>query len=57
LEAWVEGLPRLKFAIVVGTATFFGLLAVSLWLQELTIVHAVMMGPTTVIVYYAFDPQ
>lgn len=56
-EAWVGDLPRLKFAIAVGIASFFGVFAVSLLVQELTTIHAVMMGVTTVIVYYAFDPR
>ena len=57
LEAWVEDLPRLKFAIAVGIASFFGVFVGSLLLQGLTTVQAVMMGVTTVIVYYVFDPQ
>lgn len=57
LEAWAEGLPRLKFAITIGIASFFGVFAVSLLLRELTVVHAVMMGVTMAIVYYAFDPR
>jgi hypothetical protein len=57
LEAWVEDLPRLKFAIVVGIASFIGVFAVSLFFQGANTVHAVMMGVTTVVVYYAFDPR
>ena len=57
LEAWAEDLPRLKFAIAIGIASFFGVFVGSLLLQGLTTVHAVMMGVTTVIVYYAFDPR
>lgn len=57
LEGWAEDLPRLKFAIAVGIASFFGVFVGSLLLQELTTVHAVMMGVTTVIVDYAFDPR
>lgn len=57
LEAWVEGLPRLKYAIAIGVASFFGVFAGSLFFQGLTTVHAVMMGVTTVIIYYAFDPR
>lgn len=58
-EAWVEDLPRLKFAIAVGSASFFGVFAVSLLLEELPLatVHAVMMGVATVIVYYMIDPR
>ena len=55
-EAWVEDLPRLKFAITVGIASFIGVSAASLLLQGVNTVHAVMMGVTTVIVYAAFDP-
>lgn len=57
LEAWAEDLSRLKFGIVVGIGTFFGVFAMSLLLQELTSVYAVMMGVTMGIVYYAFDPR
>jgi len=57
LEAWAEDLSRLKFAIAVGIASFFGVFAGSLLFQGVTTIHAVMMGVTTVIVYYAFDPQ
>ena len=57
LEAWVEDLPRLKFAIAVGIASFFGVFAGSLLFRGLTTAHAVMMGVTTVLVYYAFDPR
>jgi len=57
LEAWVEDLPRLKFAIAVGIASFFGVFAGSLLFRGLTAIHAVMMGVTTVIVYYVFDPS
>jgi len=57
LEAWVEGLPRLQFAIAIGIASFFGVFAGSLLFQGLTAIHAVMMGVTTVIVYYVFDPS
>jgi hypothetical protein len=56
-EAWVEDLPRLKFAIATGTASFIGVLAASLIFQGVNAVHAVMMGVTTVIVYAAFDPR
>jgi len=56
-EAWVEDLPRLKFAIAVGIASFIGVLAASLIFQGVNTVHAVMMGVTTVIVYAAFDPR
>ena len=56
-EAWVEDLPRLKFAIAVGIASFFGVFVGSLLLQGLTTVHAAMMGVTTVIVYYGLDPS
>ena len=56
-EAWVEDLPRLKFAIAVGIASFFGVFVGSLSVQGLTTVHAVMMGVTMVIVYYGLDPR
>ena len=57
LEAWAEDLPRLKFAIAVGIASFLGVFVGSLLFQGLTTAHAVMMGVTTVLVYYAFDPR
>lgn len=57
LEAWAEDLPRLKFAIVVGIASFLGAFAVSLFLQELTTLSAVTLGVAVAIVYYAFDPR
>ena len=56
-EAWVEDLPRVKYAIAVGLASFFGVFVGSLLLQGLTTVHAVMMGVTMVIVYYGLDPR
>ena len=55
-EAWVEDLPRLKFAIAVGIASFIGVFAASLFFQGVNTVHAVMTGVTTVVVYAAFDP-
>ncbi|MFC6723275.1 hypothetical protein ACFQE1_02470 [Halobium palmae] len=57
LEAWAEDLLRLKFAITIGIASFFGVFAVGLLFRELTTVHAVMMGVAMAIVYYAFDPR
>ena len=57
LEAWVEDLPRLRFAIAVGIASFIGVFAASLFFQGLNTVHAVMMGVTMVLVYAAFDPR
>ena len=56
-EAWAEDLPRLKFAIAVGIASFIGVFAASLFFQGVNTVNAVMMGVTTVVVYYAFDPR
>ena len=56
LEAWVEALSRLRFAIAVGIASFFAVFTASLLFQRLNTVDAVMMGVTTIIVYYAFDP-
>ena len=57
MEAWVEDLPRLRFAIAVGIASFIGVFAASLFFQGLNTVHAVMMGVTMVLVYAAFDPR
>ena len=57
LEAWAEDLPRLNFAIAVGIASFIGVFAASLFFQGVNTVHAVVMGVTTVVVYYAFDPR
>jgi hypothetical protein len=57
LEAWVEDLPRLKFAIAVGIASFIGVFAASLLFQGVNTFHAVIMGVTMVIVYAAFDPR
>jgi hypothetical protein len=56
LEAWVEDLPRLKFAIGVGIASFIGVFAASLFFQVVNTIHAVITGVTTVVVYAAFDP-
>jgi hypothetical protein len=53
LEAWAEDLPRLKFAIAVGIASFIGVFAASLLFQGVNTVHAVMMGGTMVGVHYA----
>ena len=55
-EAWVEDLPRLKFAIAVGIASFIGVFAASLFFQGVNTVNAVIMGVTTVVVYAVFDP-
>jgi hypothetical protein len=57
LEAWVEDLPRLKFAIAVGIASFIGVFAASLLFQGVNTVHAVMMGVMIVVVYAALDPR
>jgi len=57
LEAWVEDLPRLKFAIAVGIASFIGVFAASLLFQGVNTVHAMMMGVTMVIIYAVFDPR
>lgn len=57
LEAWVEDLPRLKFAIAVGIASFIGVSAASLLFQGVDTFHAVILGVTMVIVYAAFDPR
>lgn len=56
-EAWVEELPRLKFAIAMGIAGFIGVFAASLFFRGVGTVHAVMMGVTMVIVYAAVDPR
>lgn len=57
LEAWVEDLPRIKFAIAVGSASFIGVFAASLLFQGVNTGHAVMMGVMMVIIYAAFDPR
>jgi len=59
LEAWAEDLSRLKFAIAVGIASSFWVFIVSLLLEGLPLAtaHAVTMGVTMVVVYYALDPR
>ena len=57
LEEWVQNLPRLEYAIAVGLASCLGVLVISLFLREITIVNAGAMGIVSTLVYYAFDPR
>jgi hypothetical protein len=55
LEAWAEDLPRLEYALAIGFVSFLAVFAISLLLQDLTIIDAAMMGVVMAVVYYALD--
>jgi hypothetical protein len=57
LEEWVQNLPRLEYAVVVGFASCLGILVISLFLREITIINAGGVGIISTLVYYAFDPR
>ncbi len=57
LEERVEELPRLWYAVAIGSASCLGMLAGSLVLKEITVADAAMMGVMATIVYYALEPR
>lgn len=56
-EEWVRDRSRAGFAVLVGLASALSVLAVSVLVDEATVLDASMMGLSMTAAYYFFDPQ
>ena len=57
VEKWAEKHPRLKYSIEVGLFSGAIMLILSLFIKEVALVDAVLMGVLMFVGYYVVDPR